>query len=71
MTTDELKKQAAHLEMMYDNSRPQERLRLRSDVHRVIRSLASCDQPVPRRLSRICRKLDDEAYDDMFENMPV
>ncbi len=71
MNMEELKKQAAHLEKMYNSARPQERLKLRPDVHRVIRSLASFDQPVPRRLTRICRKLDDEAYDDMFENMPV
>lgn len=71
MTTEELKKQAAHLEQRYEAARPQERLTLRPAVHRVIRTLVSQDEPVPQRLRQIVRRLDDEAYDDMFENMPV
>ncbi|MEW9919891.1 hypothetical protein AB2B41_09765 [Marimonas sp. MJW-29] len=69
--TEDLKKQAANLERRFETARPQERLNLRPAVHRVIRTMVSHDQPVPQRLRQISRRLDDEAYDDMFENMPV
>ena len=71
MEIEDLKKQAAHLEMRYDATRPHDRLKLRPDVQRVIRGLTSRQVPVPMGLSRISRRLEDEAYDDMFENMPV
>ena len=71
MMIEDLKRQAAHLERMYDATRPHDRMKLRTEFQRVIRSLSSHQVPVPPRLSRISRRLEDEAYDDMFENMPV
>ena len=71
MKIDELKRQAANLEKTYDATRPHDRLKLRTEFQRVIRSLTSHQVPVPPRLTRISRRLDDEAYDDMFENMPI
>ena len=71
MTTQELKAKAAHLEQMFETSRPEDRIKLRPDVQRVIHTLAAHRQPIPLRLRQIERKLDEEAYDDMFENMPV
>lgn len=69
--TDDLKKTAEHLEKRFETACPVERQRLRPAVQRVIRDLASHDQPVPVRLRQINRRLDDDAYDDMFENMPI
>lgn len=71
MNLEELKRQADHLESRYQKTRPHERLKLRPAVQRVMRNFASIDHPVPARLRQIGRRLDDDAYDDMFENMPV
>ncbi|NNK17288.1 MAG: hypothetical protein HKP51_10340 [Sulfitobacter sp.] len=71
MTTHDLKAKAAHLEQMFENTQPEDRLKLRPDVQRVIQTLAAHHLPIPLRLRQIERKLDEEAYDAMFENMPV
>ena len=71
MQIEELKRQAANLERVYEATRPHDRLKLRTEFQRVIRTLSLHHVPVPPRLSRISRRLEDEAYDDMFENMPI
>lgn len=50
---------------------PSERLTLRPEVNRVVRTLKSQQLPVPKDLGFLKARLEDEAYDDMFDNMPV
>lgn len=71
MNLEDLKNQAEHLQSRYEKTRPHERLKLRPAVQRTLRNFASMDHPLPPRLRQIGQRLDDEAYDDMFENMPV
>ncbi|UWR22212.1 hypothetical protein [Sulfitobacter sp. S190] len=46
-------------------------LRLRADVNRLMSKLIVSGDPVPPRLQRMKRRLDDDAFDDMFDNMPI
>lgn len=48
-----------------------ELLALRPEVDRVIRTLASRHQPVPPTLRQLKVRLEEEALDEMFNNMPV
>lgn len=48
-----------------------ERLNMRPEIDRVIRTLKAQHLDVPRKLRRLKDALEEEAYDDMFDNMPV
>lgn len=62
---------AQRLVSLCDNAPAVERLNLRPEVDRVIHTLKSLHHPVPGTLRRLKVALDDEAYDDLFDNMPV
>lgn len=48
-----------------------ERLTMRPEVQRVIRTLNAQHHDVPRRLKLLKDRLEEEAFDDMFDNMPI
>ncbi|MGB3244318.1 MAG: hypothetical protein WBB25_07280 [Sulfitobacter sp.] len=71
MQLEDIEMRAGQIKERCENARRDERLGLRPEVARIIRTLKEHRQPVPRALSRLEELLDEEAYDDMFENMPV
>lgn len=48
-----------------------DRQNLKPEVERVIRTIKSHHLAVPGPLRRLKESLEDEAFDDMFDNMPV
>lgn len=48
-----------------------ETLALQSDVYQMIRMLKSRNASVPKRLQRLEAVLEQNAADDMYDNMPV
>ncbi len=48
-----------------------ETLALQSDVYQMIRMLKSRNTSVPKRLQRLEAVLEQNAADDMYDNMPV
>ena len=71
MDKGELELHAKLLERKFEQTRPADRYKLRSGVEQLIRKFNATKQPIPKPLSRLGEKLDEEAYDDMFDNMPV
>ncbi len=71
MMDRELEEKVVLLEQRLSRSGEAERLRLRPSVLRIIQTLKSTDQPIPRRLRTIEARLEEDAYDEMFDNMPI
>ena len=71
MTRTELETRVGHLEQRFRAARVDERLRMRPEVQKIIRRLKDQRQPLPCALSRINARLEQDEFDDMFENMPV
>ncbi len=59
------------LEFGFDDASPAERRQLRPEVSRIIRTLSAQGQPIPRKLRRIETACEQDAFDEMFDNMPV
>ena len=59
------------LERRFDTACAAERLEMRPEVERIVRTLAARGHAVPRRLHRIYKTCEQDAFDDMFNNMPV
>ncbi len=59
------------LERRFDTACPEERDKMRPEIHGILRELVTRGQPVPRPLRRIERALEDDAFEEMFNNMPV
>lgn len=62
---------AQRLVSLFDKAPSVERLNMRPEVDRVIRTLKSLHHPIPGTLRRLKVALDEEAFDDLFDNMPV
>ena len=71
MNFSETESRAAHLASRYTKARPPERENLRPEIERIIRTLRTHHQPMPRALYRVEAQLDQDAFDDMFDNMPI
>ncbi|MEQ6249792.1 hypothetical protein ABMC89_12935 [Sulfitobacter sp. HNIBRBA3233] len=61
----------ADLEARMKRAEPYKRDHLRADVQEMICKLIGNGDTVPRRLRDMNRTLEDEAFEDIFENMPV
>ncbi|QUJ76499.1 hypothetical protein KDD17_16760 [Sulfitobacter albidus] len=46
-------------------------LRLRADLGRVLQHAIQRGDPLVDRVRRLRRKLDEDAFDEMFDNMPI
>lgn len=67
----DLEQRAFELEKLAETATPKERLSLQPRIDRVIATLRARGHYVPPRLRRINNDLKQEAFDDMFDNMPV
>ena len=71
MTQAELHAQIGKLEAQYRGTPECERAKMRPQVQQIIRRLKEQRQPLPVALRRIQTRIEQDAYDDMFDNMPV
>ena len=71
MTFQELDRQIGELAIAFDRAPASKRQAMRPQINRIIRNLNSQGLLVPRRLSQIEERLDDEVEEDFFDNMPV
>lgn len=71
MRDNDLEIRVSKLVKLCEKAPLDERLNLRPEVDRVIRTLTSYHLAVPRTLRRLKDSLEEEAQDDMFDNMPV
>jgi hypothetical protein len=62
---------AHQLQELAEKASPRDRLRLQPKIDRVVATLAAEGNLVPLRLRRLNQALKEEAFDDMFDNMPV
>ncbi len=49
----------------------EKRLLMRPQVLKLMRSVEALGKRVPPKLKELANRLEDDAYDDMFDNMPV
>lgn len=59
------------LEQRMQRAGPYRRDHLRAEVQKAISTLIAQGDPVPQRLRKMNRTLEEEAIEDMFDNMPV
>ena len=71
MRLSDVELQAGRLVTLYNDAPKSVRLTMRPEVDRVIAALKSMHHPVPGPLLRLKTNLEEEAYDDLFDNMPV
>ncbi len=71
MTHAELDAQIGQLEAQYRGTPETERSKMRPQIQQIIRRLKEQRRPLPAALRRIQTRLEQDAYDDMFDNMPV
>ncbi|MGC1505938.1 MAG: hypothetical protein WA782_17590 [Sulfitobacter sp.] len=71
MNTHDLERQIEQLERAFDAAPTRERLKLAPRVKQIACKLDARQQPIPRHLQRIQKTLEQDAFDDMFDNMPV
>lgn len=71
MNIHDLEHQMEQLERAFDAAPADERLKLAPRVLRITNTLDARQQPIPCRLQRIQKTLEQDAFDDMFDNMPV
>lgn len=71
MRLSDVELQAGRLVTLYNDAPEPLRLNLRPEVDRVIQALKSMNRPVPAPLLRLKTNLEEEAYDELFGNMPV
>ncbi|MDF3415371.1 hypothetical protein HKX54_12950 [Sulfitobacter sp. M57] len=71
MKNHDLEHQMEQLERALDAASTRERLKLAPHVQQITCRLGARHQPIPRRLQSIQKVLEQEAFDDMFDNMPV
>ncbi|MBW4708334.1 hypothetical protein KX928_11120 [Roseobacter sp. YSTF-M11] len=66
-----LEQRASLLEKQIETASQKERLELQPQIDRVIATLSAHGKSVPPRLRRLNNALKEEAFEDMFDNMPV
>ncbi len=71
MINHDLERQVKKLERLFDAAPTQERLRVAPDIKRIAIKLDTRHEPIPRPLRRIQKALEQDVFDDMFDNMPV
>ena len=71
MTQSELHAQISRLEKRYRVTPADQRARMRPQVQQIIRHLKDQRLPLPAELRRIQTRLEQDAFDDMFDNLPV
>jgi hypothetical protein len=71
MDIHDLERRVSLLEGQLRSARADERAGMRPRVRGLIRKFHAEAMPVPRTLARLERQLEDEALEDMFDNMPV
>lgn len=71
MENPDVQGRVTQLAEVCDRAHPTERMGMQTEVQSVIRSLKSKHQPVPTALQRINNVLEQDSFDDMFDNMPV
>ncbi|MBD3665712.1 hypothetical protein [Sulfitobacter aestuariivivens] len=71
MNIQELERRISALEHEMRSAPADERIALRPRVRGLIRTLGEKAVTVPNTLANINRQLEDEALEDMFDNMPV
>jgi len=67
----DLDMQVSQLEQELSVANAKERLRLHPRVQAIMNSLRGSGVEVPTRLRQMNARLADEAYDDLFDNIPV
>lgn len=67
----DINKQLHVLEEKIRVAEPQDRLRYYPTVQKMVNGIRARGEKVPLRLSRINADLADEAFDDMFDNLPL
>lgn len=71
MTTHELERQVEQLERAFNAAPARERLKIAPRVQQIACKLDARHESIPRPLQRIKTTLEQDAFDDKFENMPV
>jgi hypothetical protein len=71
MRDDDVETRVGKFVDLCEKAPPSERLSLKPVVDRTIRTLKSRHLLVPSRLNDLKARLEDEAYEDLFDNMPV
>ena len=71
MTLNELKQQAVLLADQASSMNEQERQKLHPEISRVIASLQSYGSAVPRQLQQISKDWNEDALEEIFDNLPV
>ncbi|WP_295312988.1 hypothetical protein [Roseobacter sp.] len=67
----DLEERAIHLQSLLEQTPHREQLVLQPRIDRVIAALRSQGLAVPPRLRQLNERLRADAFDDMFDNMPV
>ena len=71
MKIDELERQANRLAESLARANRADRLQVQPQVRRIVDLLTARGEPVPSKLRRINQTLENDAYEDLFDNMPV
>lgn len=71
MTSNKLEQQAVRLAEQASSMNQEERQKLHPEIRRLVASLKSCGSVVPRKLQQINQDLNEDALEEMFDNLPV
>lgn len=71
MQIHNIKVRAGQLESLCKSACLDDRLGMRPEVLRTIRTLKAHSQPIPRSLRRLEDALDQDAFEQMFDNVPI
>ncbi|MEM6304930.1 MAG: hypothetical protein AAF744_09425 [Pseudomonadota bacterium] len=71
MPLSELEERVGQLEAWFRSASHGERQRMRPEVQKVIRQYRHQFRPLPPSLRRLEQRMEEDALDDMFDNLPV
>ena len=67
----DIEKRAIELENQARTADAKERLKLQPQIDAIVSKLSSYGHPVSSNLRQLNRTLNEEAIEDMFDNLPV
>lgn len=71
MYLSEIEERVGELETWFRTAPHAEQRRMRPEVQKVIRQYRHQLRPLPPSLRRLEQRIEDDALDDMFDNVPI
>ncbi|MCX7557980.1 hypothetical protein OS190_00270 [Sulfitobacter sp. F26204] len=71
MKTHDLEHRVMELARVFEAAPTQKRLQIAPELNRIARRLDARQHPVARKIRNMQAELEQDAFDDMFNNMPV